>query len=74
MFSVGDRSIEKERLQNVVAEWCKGNEGITHIDLAQGEGFLFIKCKDKESAGKGTFFTFLQNMARHFLPVIYNLI
>jgi hypothetical protein len=52
MFTAGDSSIEIEKLKKVIFEWCKSNNGIIDIELSRNEGFLFIKCKDKPSAGK----------------------
>ena len=53
MFTAGDSSIQIEKLKKVIFEWCKSNNGIVDIELSRNEGFLFIKCKDKPSAGKG---------------------
>ena len=53
MFQPNDSDAQLDTLKGVIAEWCKGNKGIIHIDMSPKEGFLFIKCKDRASAGKG---------------------
>jgi len=52
MFQPNDSDAQLDTLKGVIAEWCKGNNGIIHIDRSPKEGFLFIKCKDRASAGK----------------------
>ena len=53
MFEKNDPTIDLERYKRIIFEWCSGVNGILHVDLDRSEGWLYVKCKDKESAGQG---------------------
>lgn len=52
MFEKNDPTIDLERYKRIIFEWCSGVNGILHVDLDRSEGWLYVKCKDKESAGQ----------------------
>ena len=53
MFEANDPTIDVERYKRIIFEWCSGVNGILHVDLDRSEGWLYVKCKDKDSAGQG---------------------
>ena len=53
MFEANDPTIDIERYKRIIFEWCSGVNGILHVDLDRSEGWLYVKCKDKDSAGQG---------------------
>ena len=59
MFEKNDPTIDLERYKRIIFEWCSGVNGILHVDLDRSEGWLYVKCKDKESAGQGKSVVFI---------------
>ena len=55
MFEKNDATIDLERYKRIIFEWCNGVNGILHVDLDRTEGWLYVKCKDKDSAGQGIY-------------------
>jgi len=52
MFEKNDPTIDLERYKRIIFEWCNGVNGILHVDIDPSEGWLYVKCKNKDSAGQ----------------------
>ena len=50
MIEIGENDIS--RIRAVIKEWCAGNGGVLTVDMRPKEGFVYVKCKDRPSAGK----------------------